>query len=179
MRKLKVALIGTHGTGKTTLTHELVCNLKKQGINAEFLGELARQCPLPINEDATEDSQEWIIYNQYIKELESKDKCDLLICDRSILDGYVYYTNKFQRNLILEQFMYEKIKTYDLLIKVPVREGFLRADGIRSVNEVFQKEIDKRFDLLLNDLRINHLVFESVEQVIEEIKRLFKDYKSL
>jgi len=47
----KIALIGTHGTGKTTLAHELTAESKKRGIHTEFLGELARECPLPINEN--------------------------------------------------------------------------------------------------------------------------------
>ncbi len=177
--KIKIALIGTHGTGKTTLTHELVAELKKQNIHAEFLGELARHCPLPINEQTTKESQEWIIYNQYIKEIEFKEKCDVLVCDRSILDGYVYYTNKFPRNLILEQFIFDKIKSYGLLIKVPIRQGFLQSDGIRSTNTEFQESIDKKFDSLLNELDILHIKYENLHQTIEEIKRLLQNPTNL
>ena len=67
---MKIALIGTHGTGKTTIAHELVAKLKKQKINADFLGELARHCPFPINEGTTKKSQLWIILNQILKEFE-------------------------------------------------------------------------------------------------------------
>ena len=33
----KIALIGTHGTGKTTLAHELVAKAKKRGVNAKVV----------------------------------------------------------------------------------------------------------------------------------------------
>ena len=44
---MKIALIGTHGTGKTTLAHELVVTLKKQRKAAEFLAEVVRKNPFP------------------------------------------------------------------------------------------------------------------------------------
>lgn len=54
---MKIALIGTHGTGKTTLAYDIISKLKKKGIDADFLGEVARICPFPINEQTTKKSQ--------------------------------------------------------------------------------------------------------------------------
>ena len=171
---MKIALIGTHGTGKTTIAHELVAELKKQGINAEFVGELARKCPLPINEETTKESQEWIIFSQHIQELELQSKCDLIICDRSVLDGYVYYHRKFRENQLLENFVKEKLKDYVLLIKIPINEKFLKKDGIRSTDKEFQKDIDKRFDLLLKKLDISFESHKSLNNTIELIKEKIK-----
>ncbi len=167
---MKIALIGTHGTGKTTIAHELIAELKKQDINAEFLGELARKCPLPINEETTKESQEWIIFNQHIKELELQSKYNLLVCDRSVLDGYVYYHRKFKENQLLENFVKEKLKNYALLIKVPINEKFLQKDGIRSTDKEFQKDIDKRFDLLLKKLNVNFEAHKNLNKTVELIK---------
>ena len=167
---MKIALIGTHGTGKTTIAHELIAELKKQGVNAEFLGELARKCPLPINQETTKDAQEWIIFNQHIKELELQSKYDVLVCDRSVLDGYVYYDRKFGENQLLENFVKEKLKDYALLIKIPINTKFLKEDGIRSTDKEFQKDIDTRFDLLLKKLNVNFETHKNLNTTIELIK---------
>ena len=84
---MKIAFLGTHGTGKTTLAHDLVTKLKKQGIDAGFLGEVARECPFSLNEDTTKKSQIWIILSQIIAEMESEERSETLICDRSVLMG--------------------------------------------------------------------------------------------
>jgi len=173
----KIALIGTHGTGKTTLAHELTAESKKRGIHTEFLGELARECPLPINEKQTKEASEWIIYNQHIREIEFTGKCDVLICDRSVLDGYVYRYNLFGRDPLLEEFVKAKAKEYEYLIKVPVREKRLVADGIRSVNPEFQKEIDRLFNYLLIDLKIPFIEYRNNEQVMDLIANPINAYK--
>ncbi|MBS3086975.1 AAA family ATPase [Candidatus Pacearchaeota archaeon] len=143
---MKIAFLGTHGTGKTTLAHDLVVKLKKQGVDAGFLSEIARKCPFPLNEDATKKTQIWIILNQIIAEMEAEDRCGTLVCDRSVMDGYCYYVNKFGRSSVLEALVREHLKTYSKLIRVPIREGLLRKDKVRSVNEKFQKDVDRQFD---------------------------------
>jgi len=167
---MKVAFIGTHGTGKTTLAHELVVKLKKQGIHTEFLEEIARTCPFPINEEVSEKAQEWIILNQYIREIELDNKYEVLVCDRSILDSYVYYCNLFKRKKWVEDFVKEKATDYKLLVKVPINKNYLTEDGIRSVNKKFQKDIDEKFDYLLNKLNIPFQQYENLNSIVNFIK---------
>jgi len=169
----KIALIGTHGTGKTTLAHELTAESKKIGINTEFLGEVVRNCPLPINEKQTIEASEWIIHSQYVKELEHTGRCDLLVCDRSIVDGYVYFYNKFGRLPNLERFVKDKARTYKYLIRVPINQEFLKDDGLRSIDPIFQNNIDKSFDFILQELNIPHVNYENKEQAMQLIKELY------
>ena len=169
----KIALIGTHGTGKTTIVHELMAESKKLGINAGFLEEVVRSCPLPINEGQTVEASEWIIYMQYVKELEQTGRCDLLLTDRSVVDGYVYFYNKFGRLPNLERFVKDKAGTYTHLIRVPINQKFLVNDGIRSIDPIFQDDIDKAFDFILKELDIPHITYESNEQVMQLIKDLY------
>ena len=143
---MKIAFLGTHGTGKTTLAHELVAKFKKQGIDAGFLNEVARRCPFPLNEEATKKSQVWIILSQIIAEMEAEEGCEALVCDRSVLDGYCYYVNKFGRSPVLEALVREHLKTYSRLIRVPIREGLLQKDKVRSTNLKFQKDVDDQFN---------------------------------
>jgi nicotinamide riboside kinase len=151
---MKVALIGTHGTGKTTLALQLTAELKKLGKNAGFLGELAGKCPLPINENTTREAQKWIIYNQYVKEIEEGIKFPVLVCDRSILDGYIYYHYWFGKENSLEEVIKEEIKSYDFLFRVPINRSYLKKDGIRSIDQKFQEEINEKCDYLLKKFSI-------------------------
>lgn len=159
---MKIAFIGTHGTGKTTLTHELVANMKKNHLDADFLGEIVRKCPFPINEDTTKKSQIWIILKQILEEMEAEEKSDILVCDRSVLDPYIYYVNKFGRNKVIEALVLQHLKTYKYLIKVPIRTGFLKADKIRSVDENFQKKIDSLMNKFLKSFNIKYLELNRV-----------------
>ena len=54
---MKIAFIGTHGVGKTTLCFELAALLKKRDRVVEMVREVARFCPLPINRDTTVAAQ--------------------------------------------------------------------------------------------------------------------------
>ncbi len=166
---MKIAFFGTHGTGKTTLAHELMSKLKKTGVDAGFVGEVARNCPFPINEGTTKKSQIWIILNQIIKELEAEEKSDVLICDRSVLDGYIYYVNKFGRSNVLEPLVKEHLKTYKRLVKVPIRGGFLKKDKVRSTDKEFKKRIDLQFNKLLKVLKVKYTELNKEDKTDEQI----------
>ena len=167
---MKIALIGTHGTGKTALAHQIVGNLKEKGINADFLGEIARDCPLPINEKQTREASEWIIYTQYIKEIEKlKSPEKILVCDRSVLDGYVYRVNLFGSDALLKKFIKSKIKTYDLLFRIPLDKTKLKEDGIRSTSPEFQQAIDNQFDILEKEFGIITIKTSNHEQIVRSI----------
>ena len=176
---MKIAFLGTHGTGKTTLAHDVVVNLKKMGVDVGFASEVARKCPFPLNEEATKKSQIWMLLSQIIMEIEEEEKCGVLVCDRSVLDYYCYYANKFGRLPMIEGLVKEHLKTYSKLIRVPIREGFLKKDKIRSVNKKFQLDIDKQFDKLIKEFGIEDKVqtmkigqssdLEIVERVVNSI----------
>jgi len=98
----KIGIIGTHGTGKTTICHDLVSALKKQDKNAEFLGEIAREAErvgFKLNQDTTLGAQKWILYTQMAREeeFENSGKTDYLVCDRCF-DNYIYLLLKFGKD---------------------------------------------------------------------------------
>jgi len=68
---LKLALIGTHGVGKTTLAYEICSLLKKADHNVELVTEVARRSPYAVNEGATLEGQLWILHTQISQELEA------------------------------------------------------------------------------------------------------------
>lgn len=141
----KVALVGTHGVNKTTLAYELAGALKRKGKTVELLTEIARECPFPLNEQATREAYLWIIARQVQLELEKAARADVLVCDRSVLDNFAYYVRRYgskgEQAEALGSYCRSWMKTYDLLVRLPIAQA-LAADGFRSTNEEFQREID-------------------------------------
>ena len=46
---MKIAFIGSHGVGKTTLCFDLAARLQRLDLSVEIVKETARRCPLPLN----------------------------------------------------------------------------------------------------------------------------------
>lgn len=165
----KIAIIGTHGTGKTTICHDLVSALKKQDKNAEYLEELARNCPLPINEQTTSAAQEWIIRAQILKEFEAEHvkKAEYLICDRSVFDNYVYHLYSAGKSDKVDELVMEHVWTYDHLFKVPINPTYLKGDDIRSTGAEFQKGVDHLLD---SELKKRGIPFHNYKSLKETLK---------
>lgn len=141
----KLAFIGSHGVGKTTLCYGLAARLKAADLSLEVVGEVARRCPLPINRATTLAAQAWILHTQIAEELVASARYDLVICDRSVIDNYVYLLLASAEQLDLDRLVDGWTRTYDLLIQVPILAG-LRADGIRSTDPAFQQAVQDRLD---------------------------------
>ena len=138
---MKLALIGTHGVGKTTLAYEICSLLKKAAHNVELVTEVAQRSPFPINEVTTLDGQLWILHAQIAKELDLSARARHLICDRSVLDNYCYLVSRFGRQRQLEQWLSWWLDSYSLLVSVPPMADGIPPDGFRSENLEFQDRI--------------------------------------
>lgn len=151
--RLKLAFVGTHGVGKTTLCYDLAAQLKRLDLGVELVKEVARRCPLPINEETTLDAQAWILHTQIAEELEASARYEAVICDRSVLDNYAYLVAKVGRRKDLDELVGSWIGGYNALFKVPVI-GEPSFDGMRAVSRAFQLEIDETIDRLLLDFKV-------------------------
>ncbi len=138
---MKIALIGTHGVGKTTLCFDLAARLKRRNVDVEVVREVARRCPLPINQETTVAAQEWILLTQIAWEIEAEAAHDTVLCDRSVLDNYCYMVHAAGAHPAWERMFDYWLPTYDLLVHVPMwsRPSY---DGVRAVDPGFQKQID-------------------------------------
>jgi thymidylate kinase len=149
-------ITGTHGCGKSTLSHRICSELKKNGYNAIVLSETARESPFPINRGQTVNSTLYIALKQAVKELEAMAHgYQYLILDRGVLDSFVYSEATRGEGIseteagLLEAF---KIWTrgYDDIIFVK-GEGndTLQADGVRDTDLEFAQKIENLFEHLL------------------------------
>jgi nicotinamide riboside kinase len=139
----KLAFIGSHGVGKTTLCYATAARLKARDVAVEVVHEVARRCPLPINEETSVASESWILHTQAAEEVLAAARYPVVLCDRSALDNYVYLLLAARAQPPLEGFLAAWMPTYDLLVKVPVIH-VPSPDGYRSVDPAFQDAVDQR-----------------------------------
>jgi len=142
-RSLKFAFIGSHGVGKTTLCYGLAARLKRRDVALEIVHEVARRCPLPINAETTAAAQRWILHTQIAEEILAAARYPVVLCDRSVLDNYVYFLLAAWPDPALDRLVSDWLNGYDMLIHVPILAA-PQADGIRAADPIFQRAVDDR-----------------------------------
>lgn len=160
---MKIAFIGSHGVGKTTLCYELAARLKKQDRVVDLVMEVARSCPLPINRDTTIDAQAWILHTQIAQEIAAASRGGVVVCDRSVLDNYAYLVHATGRRPSYDALIEEWVATYHALIKVPVLDP-PSFDGTRDTSMHFQREIDRLIDTLANAIPVHCVALEAARR---------------
>ncbi|MEO8504194.1 MAG: AAA family ATPase [Acidobacteriota bacterium] len=169
----KVALIGSHGVGKTTLCFGLAARLKARDFPLELVNEVARRCPLPINQETSVASESWILHTQIAEELVAATRYGMVLCDRSALDNYVYLLLAAGRQPGLEALVDFWMTTYDLLIHVPIVDA-PRPDGVRAVDPGFQRAIEERLstELAARGSRSHRLLADQRDGWLDEVEAL-------
>jgi predicted ATPase len=162
-RRLKVAFVGSHGVGKTTLCFDLASQLKRLDIGVDLVKEVARRCPLPINEETTPDAQAWILHTQIAEEMEAAASYEVVVCDRSVLDNYAYLVARVGQRPELDPLVRSWIRSYDALFKVPVLHA-PSYDGTRAVSRNFQMEIDATIDELISTFGVDVIPLDPADR---------------
>lgn len=143
--RCKIAFIGSHGVGKTTLAFGLASRLKARDVSLEVVHEVARRCPLPINEETSVAAQSWILHTQVAEELVAAARYPVVLCDRSVLDNYVYLLLAAGEHEPLSTLVGHWMATYQVLVHVPIVDR-LQPDGIRAADPAFQRLVEERLD---------------------------------
>lgn len=160
---MKIAFIGTHGVGKTTLCFDVAARLKRLDLAVDLVKEVARACPLPINRDTTLDAQAWILHTQIAHEIAAAARYQVVICDRSALDNYAYLVQQVGRRPELDGLVRSWMTTYDGLFKVPILSP-PSFDGTRDTSATFQSDVDQVIDGLLKALEVPHLRLDAADR---------------
>ncbi len=175
MQRIKVAFIGSHGVGKTTLCFDLAFRLKRLDIAVDIVKEVARHCPLPINEDTTLEAQAWIFHSQIAEEIAVAAQYQAVVCDRAVLDNYAYLVNRVGRRAEFDAIVRAWMTTYTALFKVPVitPPSF---DGKRALSPSFQQEVDTVIDDLLAAFDIHPVQLDPTDRGgwMEQVMRALK-----
>lgn len=170
---IRVALVGSSSTGKTTV-FELLQN--KLGSEFTFINESTRTVAsygFPINEDGN-DMTQLAISSFHLQALTVPHD---LILDRCYLDLTVYSSlikGISEETLRFITDTWEQVsKRYTHYIYFPIEFKSVD-DGVRSVNEVWRKRVDREFRFKLDSLGIEYLTVsgspkERVKQIIDYI----------
>lgn len=185
---MKIAIIGTHSTGKTTLIEKLQNKLRAHAIPSALVPEVARVCPLPINEASTVPAQTWILDKQIAAENELDHLGQVVICDRASIDNWAYFYRALSRNGCViagnawEQKAVRQATTYDFIFKTQMLSLAAKADARRSTDGVFRQEMDELITAILHEHNINHHLLlpttdydAQVEFILSFILPIFSD----
>ncbi len=178
-RLYKIALISTHGTGKTTLCFEVAAELKKRGLKVKVFSEIAASAyeqGIPINENTTMPAQMYILMQHITEELRAAIRnYQVVVCDRSVFDNLVYMERRCGGNPFIREFLqgYAEKFPYDVIYKLPMVDDKMTDDGIREAkNKEFQVDISTRLDALLEEMRIPH---RTLPAPVSELRKEWAD----
>ena len=171
----KICLVSTHGTGKTALAALTEGELKRRGINAKYISEMATAATergLPINEETTLAAQLWILHRQFAEELVYEHKrptppnYDVIICDRGP-DNYCYLERRFGEHPYALQLTLGHLKNfpYNRLYLIPIVDEKIAGDeGVRSISRAFQGEMDNQIRTFLSRHSIHYVELPAPQQ---------------
>ncbi len=162
---MKIAIVGTSSTGKTTLITKLTDRLRELRHSVEVVPEVARECPYPLNEGSTLEAQQWILAKQLEHEHRIDHRGKIVLCDRASIDNWAYFFRAFHHAPrtrcdvhIWEALAVDHAASYDFIFKTQKLPLGAVADGVRSGNELFREEIDHLISLVLRQHAITHVV---------------------
>jgi thymidylate kinase len=149
-----ISFFGFQSAGKTSKVSELTYELRKRSINAIQSTDLARRCPLPINEDGTTNTQYWITAKMIQEHTELTNIYDIVISDRTPFDCVAYQlalTDEFPITLynITKEIYKDTILLY---VKKPYQTEITK-EHKRSTNKLFIERSREAFKEVNTRLR--------------------------
>lgn len=146
----KIAFIGSHSVRKTNAVHSFAGAVGRSGRSVEVGREVVRFNPLGLNEGATPEAQLWVIMAQIQQELELRNRAEVLVTDRAVVDNFAYFlrVTKGEDPFDIKPLVKRWSTTYDLFVRL--RPDIpLKADGVRSTNDRFRNQIEKILDQII------------------------------
>jgi nicotinamide riboside kinase len=146
----KIAFIGSHSVRKTNAVHSFAGAVGRSGRSVEVGREVVRYSPLGLNEGATPEAQLWVLMAQIQQELELRNRAEVLVTDRAVIDNFAYFlrTTKGEDPFDVKPLVRRWSGTYDLYVRL--RPDIpLRTDGVRSTNARFRQEIETILDMII------------------------------
>ena len=135
---------------KTNAVHSFAGAVGRSGRSVEVGREVIRFNPLGLNEGATPEAHLWVLMAQIQQELELRNRADVLVTDRAVIDNFAYFLrvtggeDPFDVRPLVKRWC----ATYDLFVRL-LPDIPLKADGVRSTNDRFRNEIETILDCII------------------------------
>jgi nicotinamide riboside kinase len=166
----KIAFIGSHSVRKTNAVHSFAGAVGRSGRSVEVGREVIRFNPLGMNEGATAEAQLWVIMAQISQELELRDRAEVLVTDRAVVDNFAYFlrVTRGEDPFDVKPLVRRWCDTYDLFVRL-LPDVPLRVDGVRSTSDRFRAEIEQILDTIIHQyIDTDRLVTIRASQVTED-----------
>jgi nicotinamide riboside kinase len=149
-RPAKIAFIGSHSVRKSNAVHAFASTIGRAGRSVEVGREVVRFNPLGLNEGATPEAQLWVLMAQVQQELELRNRAEVLVTDRSVVDNFAYFLRVTDGAdpFGVEPLIRGWAPTYDLMVRL-LPDVALLADGVRSTSDAFRDEVEAILDRIL------------------------------
>jgi len=130
--------------------HAFASTIGRAGRSVEVGREVIRFNPLGLNEGATPEAQLWVLMAQIQQELELRNRAEVLVTDRSVVDNFAYFLRVTDGAdpFAVEPLIRSWAGTYDLFVRL-LPDVALLADGVRSTNDAFRDEIEAILDRII------------------------------
>jgi nicotinamide riboside kinase len=170
---LKVIVTGAFSTGKTSLVDALSSDLVNRGLTVATLPDVARDCPVPLNADQTEDATLWLLATQIAREIEAALGAEMvMLCDRGVPDVLAHQfdlgsSGKAGWGDLLNPFLDSWLSTYDLILFSRVDERIpIASDGLRVEDSAYRTWLDQLADrVLFGRANVEELPSESTQRL--------------
>ncbi|SRR5260221_2414892 len=158
---MKIAIMGAHGTGKSTLSRG-IAKLLNFNIIPDVVPD-AFKLKFEINENTPPETQFWILSKMI--ELE-RNTSEPWVMEKSLWDNIVYGGFSIKDKNVMKVIKSIAISNanYDLVLYCPI-EFPIPDDGLRSLNVGFQKTVDKELRKLLKIMGIYFYEISGNEKV--------------
>lgn len=139
----KIAFIGSHSVRKTNAVHSFAGAVGRSGRSVEVGREVIRFNPLGLNEGATVEAQLWVLMAQIQQELELRNRADVLVTDRAVIDNFAYFLRATggEDPFDVKPLVRRWCDTYNLFVRL-LPDVPLIVDGVRSTSDKFRNEIE-------------------------------------
>lgn len=145
---MKICVVGTHGVGKTTFCERIKGDFERVGNSVHLIEDTLRENKSLMNSNFNE-TQALINYaDQMKKELQTQQETDIVICDRSIMDSFMYVKALGKNSKRLDSCMASALEwmySYSVIIFITSCNFPIVCDGWRNVSKEFQELVEKEF----------------------------------
>ena len=174
MDTIVVNLFGEPSAGKSTCAMDITAQLKRNGINAEYVSEFAKD-KVYENDSEIFKHQEYIFGKQSFKMGRVKNKVQVIVTDSPLINSAVYNADV----ILGEEFnktVLNVFNSYDNINYLLIRQHSYENEG-RIHNQEEAKDIRKE---IINKLHNYHIAYEElisnkesceyiVQQIIKEV----------
>lgn len=177
---IKVIVTGAFSTGKSSTVAALASTLRDDGLSVIQVKDVARSCPLPLNEAQSEATTLWLLTTQVSREIEaSSQMAQIVLCDRGVPD---ILAHDGERDSSLNTPLADEIRpfsekwidTYDVILLSRVDQSIpIEPDGLRSRDHAYRTRLDGRATDVLgrrpDTVTLAHSPLERLRQAREAI----------